>query len=137
MAETEGEGVEPLHVNLEKEKGERGKSVEYGTVLDLYNNQYTGEHVEMCWVDAGKTLLSDEKSETEGEELFIVEGSLMLGNEEYLKWGWIRFPAGNGPTNNQRSQLKAGSNGAQVFRKTGHLSEEALKKEKIQISEDW
>lgn len=136
MAETEGEGKEPLHIDLGKEKGTRGKQVEYGTVLDLYDNSYTGEHVEMCWIDPGKVLPSNEKSEKEGEELFILDGSLTVGGDEYMKWGWIRFPRDNGATNNHRSELQAGESGAQVYRKTGHLTEEAMKKEKIQISED-
>jgi len=136
MAETEGEGKEPLHVNVEKEKGTRGKPEEYGTVLDLYRNQYTGEHVEMCWIDPGKEFPSNEKSLAGGEELFVVNGSLLLDSEQpiYEKWGWLRFPPG-GPNDNHRSNLKAGPQGAQVYRKTGHLSEEAMKKEKIQITE--
>ena len=136
MAETEGEGKDPLHIDLGKEKTVRGKSVVYGTVLDLYDNVYTGEHVEMCWVDPGNYLPSDPKSEAEGEELFILDGSLKLDGTDYIKWGWIRFPTNNGRTENHRSQVVAGEQGAQVYRKTGHLTEEAMKKEKNQISED-
>lgn len=136
MAETEGEGTEPLHIDLGEEKVARGKKVDYGTVLDLYNNSYTGEHVEMCWVDPGKELPSNEKSEKEGEELFILDGSLKLGDsDEYSKWGWLRFPRESAASDNHRADLKAGDSGAQVYRKIGHLTEEAMKKEKIQISE--
>ena len=137
MAETEGEGNEPLHIDLGEEKVSRGKKVDFGTVLDLYDNSYTGEHVEMCWIDPGAGLPSSEKSQQEGEELFILEGSLQLGDkEEFSKWGWLRFPRQSSASDNLRSELKAGSKGAQVYRKIGHLTEEAMKKEKIQILED-
>jgi hypothetical protein len=124
---------EPLYLDVDKEKSAAGRQVAYGTVLDLYNNDYTGEHVEMCWIDPGKALLESDESRTKGEELFVMEGSLLLGGDEYTKWGWLRFPIDPDST---RSELKAGSAGAQVYRKVGHLTEEAMGKEKIQITED-
>lgn len=131
----EGQEKEPLHVDLEKGKVSNGKKADFGTTLDLYNNEFTGEHVEMCWVDPNKPFQSTEKGLKEGEELFVMDGSLMLESDEYVKWGWLRFPAD--ADRNHRSKLTAGPQGAQVFRKVGHLTEEAMKKEKIQISEDW
>ena len=87
--------------------------------------------------DPGKCLTEDGESKNGGEELFVVEGSLLHNGIEYTSWGWLRFPVEtDGQDNNQRSQLKAGANGARVYRKTCHLAEDALSKEKIQIKED-
>lgn len=129
-----GEGKEPLHIDLEKEKGVAGKKMDYGTVLNLYKNDFTGEQVEMCWVDANKPFPTIEKGQKEGEELFVMDGSLHLDSDEYVKWGWLRFPVD--ADSRHRSKLKAGPQGAQVYRKVGHLTEEAMKKEKIRITED-
>jgi hypothetical protein len=46
----------------------------------------------------------------------------------------LRFP--EGVEDETRPSLKAGSSGAQVYRKTGHLTQKALGMEKIQITED-
>jgi quercetin dioxygenase-like cupin family protein len=129
MADTR-EGTDPLHVDVDRAKTERGTATDYGTVLELYSNEQTGEQVQMCWLDANKSFTVDDRCRG-GEELFVVTGSLFLGNEErYQKWGWLRFPVDG---DERRSQLRAGSEGAQVYRKTGHLTDGALSMEKIQI----
>jgi hypothetical protein len=125
---------QPLYIDLDKQKSVDGRKVTYGTILGLYNNAHTGERVEMWWVDPGTALPESAESKAKGEELFVMEGSLLLGSDEFAKWGWLRFPIG---PDNTRSELKAGSAGAQVYRKTGHLTEEAMGKEKIQISEAY
>ena len=137
MAETAGEGTTPLHVDLDKAKTEKGKKTDYGTVVDLYSNEQTGERVQMCWIDADKSFPVDERC-GKGEELFVIKGSLELGPdggaETYKEWGWMRFPVGS--ADEKRRGLQAGSDGAQVYRKTGHLTEKALSMEKIQINDD-
>ena len=134
MAETAGESKAPLHVNLELARTELGQTTEYGTMAELYRNAQTGEVVHMCWLDDNKVFSIDELS-TGGEELFILKGSLLFGDDDvYKEWGWLRFPPGEPLP--QRLQLKAGPQGAQVYRKTGHLTETALSMEKIQINED-
>jgi hypothetical protein len=130
MADT-GEGTMPLHIHLEDSRSEAGKMTEYGTLLDLYRNEQTGELVQMIWLQPNGCLTSDAEGGVGGEELFVLEGTIVLDKVEYGKWGWLRFPA-----NEQRSQLVAGPEGAQVFRKTGHLTEQAMAMEKIQIEED-
>jgi len=135
MAET-GEGTAPLHVDLDKAKNDIGKTTEYGTIADLYHNENTGERVQMCWLDADKSFPVDELC-LGGEELFVIQGSLQLpqNEETYSEWGWLRFPAGQAQA--KRRGLKASSStGAQVFRKTGHLTQKALSMEKIQINDD-
>ena len=132
MADT-GEGTDPLHVNLEAAKSTGGVTTEFGTMLDLYKNNQTGERVQMYWVTPSAKLSSDKEGETGGEELFVMNGSLELDGTEYSKWGWLRFPVGGTP---ERASLQAGKEGAQVFRKTGHLTDKALSMEKIQITED-
>lgn len=132
MADT-GEGTTPLHVNVQEAKTKMGRTTEYGTVVDLYHNGQTGEIVQMCWLDGDKTFAVDTLCEG-GEELFVIEGSLRLGDETYSEWGWLRLPAETPSA--RRLELKAGPQGAQVYRKTGHLTEKALSMEKIQINED-
>jgi hypothetical protein len=133
MAET-GEGTDPLHVNIENAKRTNGKSTGYGSVANIYENNDTGEVVQICWMNAEQPFPSDEFSVDRGEELFVMDGSLILeGGEEFGKWGWLRFPANGSPN---RTEMKAGSNGARIFRKTGHLTENALALEKIQIEEE-
>ena len=134
MADTGEDSNKPLHINLEQAKTESGKPTEYGTLADLYHNQQTGELVQMCWLDSDKIFPVDDLCKG-GEELFVMQGSLTLGVATYPEWGWLRFPAETTPSE-ERVQLKAGSQGAQVFRKTGHLTDKALSMEKIQINED-
>lgn len=131
MAET-GEGIKPLHVDF---SGDKGAKTEYGSVLDMYENDATGERVQMCWIRANTEIPMDQFCEL-GEELFVFDGSLLIGDaEEYKKWGWLRFPP-NSDADAKRKTLKAGAEGAQVFRKTGHLTDKSLSMEKIQIEDD-
>lgn len=127
MADT-GEGVDPLHIDFVNNKG---TSTKYGSVLEMYHNKYTNERVSMCFIEAGKTLPMDEFC-VYGEELFIYGGILATDGVEYRKWGWLRFPAGEAA--DQRKDVMAGPDGAQVYRKTGHLTEKAMGMEKIRIS---
>ena len=131
MAEIKEEGTDPLHVNILDSNKSAYQTTEYGSVLDMYDNEKTGEHVQMCHVKPGADLSTDQLAETGGEELFVYSGSLELDNVEYKEWAWLRFPIGE--TASSRKTLKAGSNGAHVYRKTGHLTEKAMSMEKIQI----
>lgn len=137
MAETPLQETSPLHILYEKEEKER-QGTKFGSVLEMYSNQYTGEHVQMLWLDPNTILPVDQEATDGGEELFITEGTLLLGDEEYRKWGWLRFPPSlNGsPSHSGRSSLRAGENGARVYRKMGHLTPKALAMEKIQITDD-
>ena len=136
MAET-GEGTTPLHINLAKAEKELGKTTDYGVTAALYHNNKTGETVQMCWVNPDKAFPVDELC-LGGEELFVVKGSLQIliasRDESYFEWGWLRFPAAE--PHEYRLGLKAGPAGAQVFRKTGHLTERALSLEKVKINDD-
>ncbi len=127
MADT-GEGVHPLHVNFVSDKG---TATEYGSVLEMYRNKHTGERVSMCLIEANKILPLDDHC-IDGEEFFVYDGSLAAGGVVYEKWGWLRFPAG--AISDERREMKAGPNGAQVYRKMGHLTEKAMGMEKIRIS---
>jgi hypothetical protein len=123
-------------------------------LVELYHNEKTGERVEMCWLDPEQPMVVDEQT-AKSEELFVVEGSLLLrknknrddsndslveqeadtDKEEYKKWAWLRFPVGS-DQDLVRKTLIAGATGAQVLRKTGHLTERALSLEKVQIADD-
>jgi hypothetical protein len=115
-------------------------------LVELYHNEKTGEKVEMCWLDPEQPMAVDEQT-AKSEELFVVEGSLLLrksddsskekdaDKDEYQKWAWLRFPVGS-DQDPVRKSLTAGATGAQVLRKTGHLTEHALSLEKVQIADD-
>lgn len=130
MAET-GEGTKPLHVHHDEAKA-GAETVDYGAIADLYENDTTGEVVQMCWIDPDKEFPPDSKSEG-GEELFILSGSLHVPSltSTFEEWGWLRFPS-----KTTRETLKAGPDGAHIYRKTGHLTEKSLALEKIRIGED-
>jgi hypothetical protein len=134
MAET-GEGTTSLYVNLDKAKEADGIKTVFGIKVNLYKNSQTGECVQMLWVDKNAVIPTDELCMNGGEELFVVTGSLVLDNieDEYATWGWLRFPVGS---DDRRPTLRAGSRGAQVYRKTGHLTDGALSMEKIQVTEE-
>jgi hypothetical protein len=130
----------------------RPSSGTIGGLVELYHNEKTGERVEMCWLDPEEPMAVDEQT-AKSEELFVVEGSLLLRRskerddanvdipeqeevkEEYEKWAWLRFPVGS-DQDPLRKTLRAGAKGAQVLRKTGHLTEHALSLEKVQIADD-
>jgi len=131
MAETPGEGTKSLHVTCSKEKSTKTADGLY--TLDLYKNDFTGERVQMYWLDPEAEFPVDEYCSL-GEEIFVYKGSLEAGDDEYKKWGWLRFPAVS-EADEIRKTLRAGSEGAQVLRKTGHLTEKALSMEKIQMKE--
>lgn len=133
MADT-GEGITPLYVNLAKAQLENSTEVSYGRVSELYRNDCTGEVVEMCWVDADQTFSTDAKATEGGEELFVMDGIIKLSDdEEFGRWDWLRFPVGS---TKERPTLVSGPSGAQVYRKTGHLTEKAMSMEKVRIEDD-
>lgn len=120
---------EPLYVDiLAKEKNQSTISTAYGKRLPLYANKITGETVEMCWMNPNQSL----DVGVGGEELLVVDGTVKHEDSVYQKWAWLRFPDHEQP----RDAVLAGPDGAQVFRKTNHLTEKALKLEKIQITEE-
>mmetsp|Transcript_19634 Transcript_19634/g.26955 ORF Transcript_19634/g.26955 Transcript_19634/m.26955 type:complete len:248 (-) Transcript_19634:150-893(-) len=135
MAEpTDEEGTDPLYVNFQSDDSKKDASTtEFGSLLEMYHNKVTGERVQMCWIQPNAMFPFDDCAPN-GEELFVYEGSLEIKDEEYEKWGWLRFPPGS--ASGDRQVLKAGSKGAQVYRKTGHLTEKAISMEKIKIAEE-
>jgi hypothetical protein len=133
----------PYHIHLDQAKTDSGKIVDCGTVASLYSNEITGENVEIYWMNPNTKLPSDVKC-LGGEELFILSGSIQFDNMSdkgemvtYDRWGWLRFPSKTeGETGEQRQPIQAGEFGAQIYRKTGHLTGKALSMEKIQIDDN-
>lgn len=143
MSEPLPDETKPMYVHdaiNEKSDQNSVEKTNYGSVLQMYSNTKTGEHVEMCWINPNTILPTCDVGINGGEELFVYDGSLILdeGKTEYFKWGWLRFPVANSNSDDgsNRATLKAGSDGARVYRKTGHLTTQALSMEKIQITED-
>lgn len=55
-----------------------------------------------------------------GAELLVLAGEVIMGSQPYERGGWIRLPAGESPV------LAAGTQGATVYLKTGHLTDTAV-----------
>ena len=70
------------------------------------------EHVTYSHVDANTAFTN---SDAGGIELLLIGGSLIVSGEELPKGGWLRLPEG------QTLDAIAGSEGAKVWMKTGHL----------------
>jgi ChrR Cupin-like domain len=104
-----------------------------GAIQELYRNEWTGERVQVCWVSPN-TLVPLPPT-ADGEELLVMAGTLLFDDEEFVAWGWLRFPAGDvyGMT---RRTLRSGPTGATIWRKTGHLTQRALSLEKVKIRPD-
>lgn len=124
---------------------------DYGKVGQLFHNEKTGELVQMVWLNPYSELPDADG----GEEILVVQGSLSLqevGEEhkqredELTQWCWLRFPPTvitnkevNDETNQQPSPprrriIKAGRDGAYLYRKTNHLTYNALSLEKMKMA---
>ena len=62
---------------------------------------------------AGASFINDDAG---GVEMLVISGSVVEGGEELSKGAWLRLPAG------AALNLVAGSDGAKVWIKTGHLA---------------
>ncbi|WP_170505990.1 cupin domain-containing protein [Ruegeria arenilitoris] len=70
------------------------------------------EIVTYSHLDPGAVLNSDAAG---GIELLVIDGSITTGGDDLTKDGWLRLPEG------QALSATAGSHGAKVWVKTGHL----------------
>lgn len=75
------------------------------------------EQVSLQRLHAGEALFA---AAVEGAELLVLDGSLVLDGAAWPAGAWMRLPAGDHPA------LEAGSQGATVYLKTGHLADPAL-----------
>jgi ChrR Cupin-like domain len=135
--------ADPGETSSDTTKGSRSVSVEVslsqatkiatGAIQELYQNEWTGERVQVCWVDPD-TLIPPPRN-NDGEELLVMGGTLLLDEEKFVEWDWLRFPAGC-DSSTRSSMLRSGPAGAQLWRKTGHLTPRALSLEKVKIPPD-
>jgi hypothetical protein len=133
MAEDDPLGTAPHHVNLETAKSQLGRTTQYGTIAQIYDNVHTGEVVEIGWLQSHAVFPVDKKC-SQGEEIFVISGSVQYRSDPYTEWDWFRFPANARCCRSEG--IIAGETGAILYRKTGHLTEKALSMEKIQIREE-
>lgn len=70
------------------------------------------EEVSLQRLGAGEEIVAGRAG---GAELLVVAGELVTGDQCYRQGSWIRVPAGEHP------ELSAGTPGATVYLKTGHL----------------
>jgi len=83
----------------------------------LFSDTKSGETVEMITFQVGASL--DTENVRNGEEIFVLEGQLEDQQGVYPQGTWIRNPDG------LEHQLMSAT-GAKIWRKTGHLTQEAL-----------
>ncbi|MEM8943439.1 MAG: cupin domain-containing protein [Pseudomonadota bacterium] len=76
------------------------------------------ETVRYSHLDPDSTLKIDS---TDGTELLVLEGSVVVDSDTLKRWDWLRSPRGAALT------FTAGTNGAKVWFKTGHLAQLDLK----------
>ncbi|MFK3991483.1 MULTISPECIES: cupin domain-containing protein [unclassified Psychrobacter] len=71
------------------------------------------EQVSLQRIKAGELLFNE--AVCGGAEILVLAGELIDEGQVYQRGGWIRLPAG------EHAQIQAGSEGATVYLKTGHL----------------
>jgi hypothetical protein len=154
---TESDGVRFMHLFTNKQTGEQVDMiwVEPNHVVPIHpTNNGGGE--ELLIIDGSLRIpeqlvqIQQQQEHEHEQDVTSSNDSNYNDNEiEYTKWGWLRFP----PTYNNneedtsnnndyskiiqhnRSQIRSGPDGVQLYRKTGHLTSKALSMEKIQIEE--
>lgn len=89
---------------------ELGAPVNGVATVELHHD--ARETVTYSHLDANATL---ENSDTGGIEMLVIAGSISEGGDTLGKGGWLRLPEG------ERLKAKAGSGGAKLWIKTGHL----------------
>lgn len=80
------------------------------SVTPLHKDQY--EEVRMEEWDADTTVLIEDRG---GIEILVIDGSFEESDDQLKKLSWLRVPVGSSV------KAKAGSKGARVWIKTGHL----------------
>jgi anti-sigma factor ChrR (cupin superfamily) len=80
------------------------------SVTPLHKDQY--EEVRMEEWEADTTVLIEDKG---GIEILVIDGSIEESDDQLKKLSWLRVPVGS------TVKAKAGSQGARVWIKTGHL----------------
>nr|WP_317199828.1 cupin domain-containing protein [uncultured Psychrobacter sp.] len=117
---------ENRHVAIDTYDNANWQRVGSREVCPLYSSEHyldNREQVSLQRLGADEVLFSDDllaQLTTGGAELLVVKGALLDGHQTYNKDSWIRMPAATAATS---SSIKAGSQGATVYLKTGHLAQ--------------
>ncbi|WP_170788507.1 cupin domain-containing protein [Ruegeria lacuscaerulensis] len=100
-----------LHQFDPADRTEVRRSINGAEKLQLFKD--TQEDVRVLSLAAGESLNLDAE---QGLELFVIEGSVSEADEEFSAWDWLRLPP------ETQSVATAGTDGARVWIKSGHLS---------------
>ena len=92
-------------MSSEKQAGRPGVSI-----IPLHKDKYEEVRIEE-W-DAGSDVIVDD---ADGIEILVIQGSFQEGDDTLERLSWLRVPMGG------VVKAKAGSDGARVWIKTGHL----------------
>lgn len=101
-----------LHQFDPEDRTELRRSINGEGTVRLFKDEH--EEVRVLNLEPGETLDLDA---AQGLELFVIEGGLQESGEEFATWDWLRLPPGT------QSNAVAGSSGARIWVKSGHLSE--------------
>jgi ChrR Cupin-like domain len=124
---------DPRSVSIEVSFSKAEKSAT-GAIQELYQNEWTGERVQVCWVSPNTLVPLPQNND--GEEVLVIDGTLLIDDEKFVAWDWLRFPAGGDDSSSTRRMLRSGPAGAQLWRKMGHLTPRALSLENVKIPPD-
>ncbi|MCR9087179.1 MAG: cupin domain-containing protein [Rhodobacteraceae bacterium] len=102
------------HVHVDTKNATWSDAVDGISTLSLHRD--SREDVRMVHLAPGKGATIDASG---GLELLVIEGTLTESDETLGRWDWLRLPIGSTLT------AKAGSEGARIWVKTGHLAAEA------------
>lgn len=108
---------EERHVAIDTHDSANWQRVGNREVCALFSDD--SEQVSLQRLSASDTLFTQDlmtQAIAGGAELLVVKGTLLEGNQTYKQGSWLRLPVGAQP------QIKAGTDGATVYLKTGHLA---------------
>ncbi len=114
---------EDRHVAIDTYDSANWQRVVDRDVCPLYSSESSinnSEQVSLQRLQVDEVLFTDDllaQTLVGGAELLVVKGSLIEGDQTYLKDSWIRMPVGTLTT------IKAGATGATIYIKTGHLAQ--------------
>ncbi|MEP0357231.1 cupin domain-containing protein [Paraglaciecola sp.] len=102
------------HINIQMDNAapQADENMPGVAVASLFKDDY--EEVSVLYLDPNTVY---QQSVANGAELFVLQGSVLENTDRLKKHSWLRLPIGS------TIKAQAGSEGAKIWMKTGHLSD--------------
>ncbi|MEP0175546.1 MAG: cupin domain-containing protein [Paraglaciecola sp.] len=102
------------HINIQMDNAapQADENMPGVAVASLFKDDY--EEVSVLHLDPNTVY---QQSVANGAELFVLQGSVLENTDRLKKHSWLRLPIGS------TIKAQAGSEGAKIWMKTGHLSD--------------